>query len=219
MLDRDGALYEPFGNGGTKVFSGPAYNDLIPVGALPEKPTGPIARWIWVGAALGNGCADGGQVDCDFALARVKISTGDLHPDGWHVPDEPDPFVESARPHDMALDGAGQPVLAGTVWAFGSNRLAAVVRFQKDGILDSSFGLSGWVVHWFQGHEGDATAVEPLVSGSIAVAIRSVENVGGGDIFSIAMMQILAVGAIEWEHSAWAAGSRYAHHDVRPGLD
>jgi hypothetical protein len=219
-LDQDGRPIASFGSGGMKVLAGPHEADAIPVGVAPKESLFSLwvvkQRWIWLGAALGNGCGGGGEEDCGFALTRFDALSGSLDSKGWYVPDLVNSDTTGVRPWDMALDASGRPVMAGTAWS-GSDRHVAVHRFTSTGKSDASFGISGWSTPWFQAHQGDARGVWPSSDGGIGLAIRSVEETAGGETLSLAMMKLSASGATLWTDSPYY--DYFAHGDVKSSLD
>jgi hypothetical protein len=225
VMDTNGQLHKNFGNSGTKVFSGPNGEELIPVGGIPKSYFlfDPFNDDVWLGAAVGDGCDSGGENDCTIGLTRFDLHSGDLNETGWVLVDgveaiDPENTVAGLqpstglRPYDMAVDGQGKPVLVGTAWVSGS-RGYFVTRFTKNGQMDNTFGTSGWTAAWFKDLEGGARAVQPLVNGGIAVAIKMVvDQIFWNDINSVGMLSLDSNGIIEWEHSPWAADTLVTHY-------
>ena len=219
----DGTPLQSFGSSGSKVFAGPGVVDAVPVGVETQKLTRGLfppgttkERWVWLGAAVGPECQQLGDA-CSFGLTRIDYVTGAMHKAGWYTPADQS-YFDGARPRDMALDTKGRPVMAGVARFLSGNRYVAVHRFQTDGTSDAMFGVSGWATHSFDGHDGDAYAVRPRRNGEIALAVLSEEDTPAGLDWSMAMMNLTAVGTLGWQHSPYADDS-FTHMSVRTKLN
>jgi hypothetical protein len=101
----------------------------------------PVERIVVAGEARSGGGGDG----ADLLLVRLR-GDGSLDPgfgggDGWA---DYDFDAETNALADLAVDGAGRLVLAGTVDPFGTDPDVMIARTLPDGTLDGSFGSFGW---------------------------------------------------------------------------
>jgi uncharacterized delta-60 repeat protein len=154
-----GALDPSFGSGGRVItdFAG-GIDEAFAVAAYPGRKI----------IVAGQTRSPGSATDIDIALARYTHD-GDLDQtfgeDGLVTSD----FNATEVVRAVAVQPDGRIILAGTVSrAVGDNDFA-LVRYERDGRLDSSFGVGGLLTTDFYNTVDDAMDVAILPNGDIAV--------------------------------------------------
>jgi uncharacterized delta-60 repeat protein len=122
------------------------------------------------GKIVTAGVAGAGGSNPKFALARHNTDgtlDSTFSSDG-KVTTDLTPRLDGA--HDMTIDGTGRIVAAGVVGIGGSDPRFALVRYNPDGSLDTSFSGDGKVITNFSRHYDSARAVAIDPDGKIVVA-------------------------------------------------
>ena len=172
----DGSLDTTFGAGG-KVLTDFGANDNVESVAIDDA-----GRIVVAGFAQGT-------TGNDFALARYNGSDGSLDTtfgtDGKVLTDF-DSYSDYAQ--DVAIDGAGQIVVAGQTYQSGGTGYDfALARYNSsDGSLDNTFGTGGKVTTDFGSYSDNAYAVATDAVGRIVVAGQSYQSGATGYDFALA---------------------------------
>jgi uncharacterized delta-60 repeat protein len=165
--NRDGSLDTTFGDGGkvTTIFS--SGDDTAGAVALQHD-----------GKIVVAGVTNSGGPDIDFALARYNRdgSLDESFGDGGKVTTD---FQGGAFAADVTLQPDGKIVAAGTAFSIGTSGDFALVRYNRDGSLDESFGHGGKVTTDFFGDSDAVSAIALQPDGKIiAVGFVFITNVG-----------------------------------------
>src|SRR5439155_1042843 len=96
--------------------------------------------------------------------------------------------------HAVAIDGSGRIVVAGSTFNFDGNADFAVVRYNTDGSLDTSFGSGGKVTTPIGARDDEAHAVAIDGSGRIVVAGSTFS---GSGFFDFAVVGYTASGSLD----------------------
>ena len=87
----------------------------------------------------------------------------------------------------VAVQSDGKVVVGATTYSMGSTQLDfAVVRYNADGSLDTSFGTGGKAVVDFEGYDDTVTRVAIQSNGKILVAGSAVDSATGDEQFALA---------------------------------
>ena len=163
--DRDGSLDPSFGNGGivlTRIGSGSFANDVAP------QPDGKIVAAGTAGSLVNDTVSliavaryDGdGSLDENFGSGGIVLTLLVVGSD-----------LEFEGAIAIALQPNGKIVAAG-VRGTGRHSASLVVRYNKDGSLDSSFGNNGGIIGTL-GFESRANGVAVQANGKVVIAGRS----------------------------------------------
>jgi uncharacterized delta-60 repeat protein len=172
-LEEDGSLDSSFGSGGKVVLfsNGPA-------GAVAIQPDG---RIVVVGTSLNHFSiarfTTDGALDPSFgsgALVDTAIGSGD------------------AIAHAVAIQGDGKIVAAGTVETAGNVDMA-IVRYNADGTLDTSFSGDGIATATVG--TGDDVAYDVKIQPDGKIVLCGTAELAGG--YDIALVRLLANGSID----------------------
>lgn len=174
-FNRDGSLDTSFGVGGKVTTDFFEFADY-PGAGMALQPDGKI---ILVGSALSVSVSTSESDDTgDFAIARYNRD-GSLDAsfgNGGRVTTDFQGFADSAT--SVAIEPGGKIVVAGSTTSASSNSPAgnfdnsdfALVRYNRNGSLDTSFGNGGKVITDFSGFADTVSAMALSANGRIVVA-------------------------------------------------
>jgi uncharacterized delta-60 repeat protein len=149
---KSGDLDPSFGEGGL-VTSGPDHSILYDLQALPDGRI--LAAGVNEGAFAVARYTPGGSLDPDFG-GGDGVGLAEAAPPG---------FYDSSYASDLAVQADGKIVVAG-IGQWESNTDFVVMRFDADGMIDSSFGVDGLVT--LEGYGGSGLEIQD--DGKIVVA-------------------------------------------------
>lgn len=133
--------------------------------------------------------------------SRVLLSAGDLDPGfgvgGLVTTDFPGTTRDSIYSHAIAVQADGKSVVVGTSTGSSFERLNdfRVTRFNTNGTLDTTFGVSGQVSIDFGGRDDDATSVAITPDGRIVVAGKS--GISSADELAFAFVRLNVDGSLD----------------------